>query len=129
MIILVNQFVSPPSVWFGLTLSITVAPAPFSLATASPCVRPCNGSPFTARISSPRFKESAAQCREKCYVALQINVRAPPPLPAAPRSLIQFTTIGIPCSKPPFTLKSSPLCLRCRRTVLVPRALFILNSE
>lgn len=58
---------SPPSVWLGLTRSTTVDPAPFSLATASLCVRRCRGSPFTARISSPRFSCSATCTQDHNY--------------------------------------------------------------
>ena len=124
---------SPSSVWLGFTLNTTVGPALLSFCTAWACGRSCRGCPFTARISSPSRRWLAERLRSSAYspwtpqvldyCALRKFLFIS--LPAAPFSLIHDTTMGMPCSFPPLTLKSRPLFLRCSLTVFVPRALFM----
>ena len=73
------------------------------------------------------LKNHYAFCMAVIYASMQhkFGCRCQVNLPAAPPGLIQETTTGMPCSFPPFILNSNPSFFRCRRTVLVPLALFM----
>lgn len=111
------------NVMFGRISSTTEAPAVFNVFTTCVWDRPCNDCPFTARISSPKLNDFAGiTIISPSHFYLCSSSPAPP-------SFIQEMTTPIPCSFPPLMLKSNPLFLRCKRTVLVPLELIILGLQ